>query len=104
MDNICYLEYISRPEQPFIIFYTCTIEVNLTSTKVRVVSKPYNGVTGNGVTRNGVTSFFFLFFSETRFLQTSQTIEQDKNLTLACSKRSDSGERCEVKKAIKSIV
>ena len=25
MDNICYLEYISRPEQPFIIFYTWTI-------------------------------------------------------------------------------
>ena len=61
MDNICYLEYISRPEKPFIIFYTCTIEVNLTSTKVRVVGKPYNGVTGNGVTRNSVTSFFFFF-------------------------------------------
>ena len=43
MDNICYLEYISRPEQPFIIFYTCTIEVNLTSTKVRIVSKRRNG-------------------------------------------------------------
>ena len=41
--NICYLEYISRPEQPFIIFYTCTIDVNLTLTKVRIVSKRRNG-------------------------------------------------------------
>ena len=33
-DSICFLEYICRPEQPF-IFETCTIEGNLTSTKVR---------------------------------------------------------------------
>ena len=32
-DNICYLGYICRPEQP-LIFSTCTMEVNLTSTKV----------------------------------------------------------------------
>ena len=86
MDNICYLEYISRPEQPFIIFYTCTIEVNLTSTKVRVVSKPYNGVTGNRVTRNSATSFFLFSLKPglSKPLSLSQTIEQDKNLTLNC--------------------
>ena len=36
MGNICYLEYICRPEQPF-IFLTSTIEVNLTSTKVSML-------------------------------------------------------------------
>ena len=29
-------------------------------------------------------------------------LEVSKEITLACSRRSDSGERCEVKKAIKS--
>ena len=81
MDNICYLEYISRPEQPFIIFYTCTIEVNLTSTKVRVVSKPYNGVTGNGVTRNSVTSFFFLFSLKPDFSKPAKLLSKIKILS-----------------------
>ena len=35
-DNICYLEYICTPEQPF-IFQICTIEVNLTSMKVSML-------------------------------------------------------------------
>ena len=36
MGNIFYLDYICKPEQPF-IFSTSTIEVNLTSTKVSML-------------------------------------------------------------------